>query len=408
LNTAVYIAKRYLFSRKSVHAINIISGISMLGVFVGSAALIIILSAFNGLENVILSLYSNFSPEIKIEAKMGKTFNPDMPYFQSLKKDQRVFSVTEVLQEKVLLRYGNKQFIGTIKGVSNDFLKNPSLDSTILSGSFTIKVDGINYAVIGATIQASLGVNVDDPLAMLQVYSPRRTATASANPLNEFVVQSIKPAGVFAIQQEFDDILVTPLSFTRELLDEPDQVSSLELNFKKGTDIDEVQEEIQEAAGEGFVVKNRVQQNTELYKTLNYERWSVFMILTFVVIIAVFNIVGSLTMLVMDKKKDIAILTSLGAGKGLIQRIFFVEGMMISFLGCVAGIVVGLIFAYAQQTFGFVKVNGSLSVMDAYPIHIVFSDVVLVFVTVGTVSVIASGISAMLSVKGLNDLKKDL
>ncbi|RYY35198.1 MAG: ABC transporter permease [Sphingobacteriaceae bacterium] len=408
MNTAVYIAKRYLFSRKSVHAINIISGISMLGVFVGSAALIIILSAFNGLENVILSLYSNFSPEIKIEAKMGKTFNPDTPYFQSLNKDARVFSYTQVLQEKVLLRYGNKQFIGTVKGVSNDFLKNTRLDSTILSGSFTIKVDGINYAVIGATIQASLGVNVDDQLAMLQVYSPRRTATASANPLNEFVVQSIKPAGVFAIQQEFDDILVTPLSFTRELLDEPDQVSSLELNFKKGTDIDEMQEEIEEAVGENFIVKNRVQQNTELYKTLNYERWSVFMILTFVMIIAVFNIVGSLTMLVMDKKKDIAILTSLGAGKSLIQRIFFVEGMMISFFGCVAGLMVGLIFAFAQQIFGFVKVNGSLSVMEAYPIHIVGSDILLVFVTVGTVSVIASAISAGLSVKGLNDLKQDL
>lgn len=380
----------------------------MLGVFVGSAALIIILSVFNGFEKVILSLYSNFSPEVKIEAKLGKTFNPNTPYFVSLKQDKRIFSYTQVLQEKVLLRYGNKQFIGTIKGVSDDFLKNPRLDSTILNGSFTLKAGGKNYAVVGATIQASLGVNIDDAIAQLQVYSPRRSATASSNPLNEFVVQSIPPSGVFAIQQDFDDIVVTPLSFTRDLLDESDQVSSIELNFNKGVNIEKAKEEIEKAAGSSFVVKNRVQQNTELYKTLNYERWSVFMILTFVLIIAVFNIIGSLTMLVIDKRKDIAILTSLGAGKRLIQGIFFFEGMMISVLGCVAGIIVGLIFCILQQQFGLIKINGSLTVIDAYPIDIKPGDFLLVFLTVLGIAVIASGISARLSVKGLSDLKQDL
>lgn len=380
----------------------------MLGVFVGSAALIIILSVFNGFEKVILSLYSNFSPEIKIEAKLGKTFNPNTPYFVSLKNDKRIFSYTQVLQEKVLLRYGNKQFIGTIKGVSDDFLKNPRLDSTILSGSFTLKAGGVSYAVVGATIQASLGVNIDDAIAMLQVYSPRRSASVSSNPLNEFVVQSISPSGVFAIQQDFDDIVVTPLSFTRDLLDEPDQVSSIELNLNKGVDINRVKEEIEEAAGTSFVIKNRMQQNTELYKTLNYERWSVFMILTFVLIIAVFNIIGSLTMLVIDKRKDIAILTSLGAGKQLIQGVFFFEGMMISVVGCIGGIIVGLIFCILQQQFGLIKINGSLTVIDAYPIDLKPGDFLLVFLTVLGIAVIASGISARLSVKGLSDLKQDL
>ncbi|RYE17807.1 MAG: FtsX-like permease family protein, partial [Sphingobacteriales bacterium] len=368
MNTSVYIAKRYLFSRKKVHAINIISGISMLGVFVGTAALIIILSVFNGLEKVILSLYSNFSPEIKVETRLGKTFDPNTSYFNTLKNDKRILSYTEVLQEKVLIRYGTKQFIGTIKGVSDGFLKNRQLDSTILSGSFTLQSEGLDYAVVGATIQASLGVNIDDPNALLQIYSPSRSTASSANPLNEFIVQNIVPSGVFAIQQDFDDIVVTPLEFTRKLLDEPVKVSSVELNFKKGTDLDEVQEEMQEKIGADFYVKNRPEQNTELYKTLNYERWSVFMILTFVLIIAVFNIIGSLTMLVIDKRKDIAILTSLGANKRLIQGIFFFEGMMISLAGCVAGMIVGLLFCVAQLKFGFVKINGSLSVIDAYPI----------------------------------------
>ncbi|RYZ97476.1 MAG: ABC transporter permease [Sphingobacteriaceae bacterium] len=401
-------AKRYLFSRKKVHAINIISGISMLGVFVGSAALIIILSVFNGFEKVILSLYSNFSPEIKIEAKMGKSFDPNTPYFKLLRNDPRVFSCTQVLQEKVLLRNGSKQFIGMLKGVSDDFLKNRDLDSTILSGSFTLKTNGVQYAVIGATIQASLGINIDDPTASLQIYSPRRGVVASSNPLNEFVVRDITPAGVFAIQQDFDDIVVTPLAFTRDLLDEELKISSIELNFKKGTDIYKIQNEIQNKIGKDFYIKNRAEQNTELYKTLNYERWSVFMILTFVLIIAVFNIIGSLTMLVIDKKKDIAILTSLGANKRLIQGIFFFEGMMISVAGCVAGILVGLLFCIAQQQFGLVRISGSLTVIDAYPVDLKITDFGLVFLTVGVIAVIASGISARLSIKGLDEINQNL
>ena len=391
-----------------MHAINIISGISMLGVFVGSAALIIILSVFNGFEKVILSLYSNFSPEIIIEPKLGKTFNPDTPYFKALKTDARVFSYTEALQEKVLLRYGNRQFIGTIKGVSDGFLKNPQLDSTIIDGSFTLQASGVNYAVIGTTIQASLGVNLEDPMGALLIYSPRRSAASFANPMNEFVMRNISASGVFAIQQDFDDIVVTSLGFTRDLLDEKQNVSSIELNFVKGTDVESVKSEIEEKAGGKYLVKNRIQQNTGLYKTLNYERWSVYMILTFVLVIAIFNIIGSLTMLVIDKRKDIAILTGLGAGKRLIQGIFFFEGMMISVLGCAAGLIAGLIFCILQQQFGLIKINGSLSVINAYPIHLKISDFLLVFLTVGTIAVAASGISARLSIKGLNDLKHDL
>jgi len=408
MNTSIYIAKRYLLSRKKMHAINIISGISMLGVFVGSAALIIILSAFNGLEKVILSLYSNFSPEIRIEPREGKTFDPNTDYFKTLHKDARLFSFTEVLQEKALMRYGNKQFIGTIQGVSDEFLKNTQLDSTIQDGSFTLHSGGEDRAVIGAIVQNSLGININDQFSPLQIYSPRRKVVNSSNPLNEFTVRSIYPAGIFSVQQDFDDIVVTPISFTRELLDEPTQVSAINLNFKKGTNLKLVEGEIAEKAGNNYIIKNRIVQNAGLYTTLNYERWSIYMILTFVVIIAIFNIVGSLTMLVMDKQKDIAILTCLGAGKKLVQGIFFYEGMMISLIGCIAGLVVGWIFCIAQQHYGFIKMGSKLTVMDAYPIAIKFIDFIIVFLTVTTIAVIASGISARLSIKRLDEIKHEL
>jgi lipoprotein-releasing system permease protein len=408
LNTSIYIAKRYLFSGKKMHAINIISGISMLGVLIGSAALLIILSVFNGFEKVILSLYSNFTPEIKIEAKLGKTFNPNTPYFASLHKDAHVFSFTEVLQEKALIKYGDKPFLGTVMGVSDDFLKNPQLDSTIASGSFTLKSGNQNFAVIGATIQGNLGVNVHDELSSIQIFSPRRDAENSANPLNEFVVRSINPSGVFAIQQEFDDIAVTPIEFARDLLDQPVNVSSLQLNFKSGTNIDAMQKDIQDKLGNDFTVKNRKEQNSELYKTLNYESWAVYMILTFVLIIAIFNIIGSLTMLVIDRRKDIAILSGLGANKNMIQGIFFFEGMMITAIGCIIGIVLGTIFCLLQQHYGWIKMGAKMTVLDSYPIDLKVKDFGLVLLTVGGISVIAAGISARLSIKGLDEIKQDL
>ena len=408
MNTSLYIAKRYLFSRKKMHAINIISGITMMGVLIGSAALIIVLSVFNGFEKVILSLYSNFSPEIKIEPRVGKTFDPHTVYFNELHKDPRIFSYTEALQEKALIKYGNKTFIGTMEGVSDEFLRNKKLDSTILDGSFTLNSNGRQYAVIGSSIQASLGININDALSVIQVYSPRRSASSAANPLDEFVVRNIYPSGVFSVQQDFDNIMVVPISFARELLEQPQQVSFIELDFKPGTNVDAIQDEITDKLGNNYTVRNRTQQNVELYKTLNYERWAIFMILTFVLIIAAFNIVGSLTMLVIDKRKDIAVLTSLGANKQTIQGIFYFEGMMISFVGCIIGIVLGTIFCILQEQYGFIRIDGKLTVVDAYPVAINPSDFALVFLTVGVISVIASGISARLSIKGLTDIKQDL
>jgi len=381
----------------------------MLGVFIGSAALIIILSVYNGFEKVILSLYSNFTPELKIEPKQGKTFDPNTPYFRSLHRDPKVFSYTEILEEKALIRYGSTgEFIGTVRGVSEEFLKNPQLDSTIERGAFTLRSEGRDRAVIGATVQGRLSVNIRDQLAPLQVYSPRRNASSSADPLSEFTVRYIYPSGIFNIQQDFNSLVITPIDFMRDLLNEPKNISAIDLNYKKGTDLEAVHKDLEDKVGSMFTIKNRFEQNADLYKTLRYERWFIFMILTFVLIIATFNIIGSLTMLVIDKQKDIAILTSLGADKKLIQRIFFYEGMMISFIGCFAGIIVGLIFCILQQQLGFIKFGDNLTAIDAYPIAMKFTDFILVFLTVTGIAIIASGISARLSIKRLGEIKEDL
>jgi len=392
-----------------MHAINIISGVSILGVFIGSAALVIILSVFNGFEKVILNLYSNFTPEIRIEPKQGKTFDPNTPYFNALHRDPKLFSFTEVLEEKALIRYGQTgEFIGTVRGVSDEFLKNKQLDSTIEKGSFTLKDKGKPYAVIGATVQGKLSVNIHDQLSPLQIYSPRRNASVSADPLSGFEVRYIYPSGIFNIQQDFNSLVITPIDFMRDLLSEPKNISAINLNYKKGTDMEAVQKDLEDKVGSMFTIKNRIEQNADLYKTLNYERWFIFMILTFVLIIAIFNIIGSLTMLVIDKQKDIAILTSLGADKKLIQGIFFFEGMMISFIGCIAGMVVGLIFCILQQKFAFIKFGDNLTAIDAYPVALKFMDFILVFLTVTGIATIASGVSARLSIKRLGEIKQDL
>lgn len=407
MNTSAFIARRYLFSKKSTNAINIISGISMLGVLVGSAALILILSVFNGFETMIVSLYSSFTPELKVLPAKGKTFDPSVLHPDDLRKIPGMFSVTEVLEEKVLLRYGKGQFIGTVRGVSDDFLKNPNLDSTLQMGSFTLKEKGENLGVIGASVAISLGINVKDQSALLQIYSPRHNVVNSFNPMDEFVLRSIALSGVFSVQQDFDDIVVTPLGFTRDLLDEPVKISYVELNLQNNINPNKIQRQLQDQFGKNFVVKNRQQQNTSLYKLLNSEKWAIFLILTFVLIIAIFNIIGSLTMLVIDKRKDIAILTGLGADKGLVQRIFFFEGMLITLVGCAAGMLAGLIFALLQQKFGFVTMGGS-TMVQPYPVTLKASDFLLVFVTVSGISVLASGISARLSVQKLDEINQEL
>ena len=410
MNTPFYIARRYLFAKKSTNAINIISTISVVGVFVGSAALFIILSVFNGFEEVVLKMYNTFTPHLVIAPAQGKTFDPRTAEFEKLKKDPRIYSYTEVLAENALLKYGDRQSVGLVKGVSVGYLKNPSLDTITIQGEFVLKNKSGSHAVIGSAIQSYLMINTNDPFTPLQIFSPKKgRKSSSPNPADDFTVATIPVSGVFEVQQDFDNITIVPLSFARELLQEDSNVSYIEINLNNGVNADSFKQEIEKQMNKGFVVKDRLQQNQVLYNILNSEKWAVYIILTFVLIIAIFNIIGSLTMLVLDKLKDIAILSSLGAGKNLIKRIFLFEGMMITMTGCIFGLLAGLLFCVAQQKYGFVKMSeDNLIIPNAYPVAIKWMDLLLVFFTVTIFSFVASTLSANLSVKKINQINKDL
>ena len=410
MNTAFYIAKRYLFAKKSTNAINIISAISVLGVFVGTTALIIILSVFNGFENVVLKMFNTITPHLLITPTKGKTFDPNTIYFQTLKKNKKIYSYTEVLSENALVWYKDKQSPALIKGVSDDFLKNSSLDSITVEGKFVLQNAAGPNVVVGSALQTYLNVTPSDPFDKLQIYSPKKgLKIPSVNPMDDFNVLSISASGIFEVQQDFDNTAIVPLSFARELFGEEKKISSIEINLNANEDIDDLKKTIEVALGEAFVVKNRIQQNQALYNVLGSEKWMVYIILTFIVIIAIFNIIGSLTMLVIEKLKDISILNSLGAGKKLIRRIFLIEGMMITLSGCVFGLIVGFIFCILQQHYGFVKMGeATLLATNAYPIGLKWSDFLLVFVTVSTFSFIASSLAASLSVKRIDKLNQDL
>lgn len=380
----------------------------MLGVFVGSAALIIILSVFNGFEQLVLSMYNTFTPDLRVEPALGKTFEVNDPAFQSLRNDKRTASFTEVLQEKALIRYGKAQHIGLVKGVSDDFTLNRKLDTAIIDGAFKLKRNGEDFAVIGSEVQAFLTVNVNNDFEDLQIFTPNKNARNSLNPADEFTARSIHPSGVFEVQQEFDNIILVPISFARQLLNEPSKVSGVEINLKPGASLKAFKNELSGKLGKDFIVKDRVQQNELLYKILNSEKWAVFIILTFVLIIAIFNIIGSLTMLVIDKRRDIAILNSLGADNSLIRNIFFTEGMMISMIGCLAGMLTGLVFSFFQQRYGFISMGRFDMMVDAYPVDLKISDFLLVFVTVFIISFMASSVSSRLSIKNIASLRGEL
>ncbi|MGN7987507.1 ABC transporter permease [Pedobacter sp. 22226] len=410
MNTSFYIAKRYLFAKKSTNAINLISGISMVGVMVGSAALIIILSVFNGLETVVLNMFDTITPQIAITPAKGKTFDPNTPYFNQLRKNKAIAAFTEVLQENALLKYNNKQAVGMVKGVSADYLKNTKLDSTIKEGHFILHNKSGNNAVIGSALQSYLAVNTVDPFTELEIYSPKKDIVPnSLNPADDFVVKSIRVSGVFEVQQDFDNGIIVPLDFARALLGEEKNVSAIEINLQPGTDVDAFQKEVIEKAGQDYEVKNQAEQNKSLYHILNTEKWAVYIILTFILIIAIFNIIGSLTMLVIDKVKDVAILSSLGAGKKLIKRIFLFEGMMITMSGCVLGLIIGLIFYYFQHTYGLIKMGEeNKTLVSSYPIGLKWKDFILVFFTVGIFSFLASALSSNLSVKKIDQINQSI
>ncbi|MGC9471003.1 MAG: FtsX-like permease family protein [Bacteroidales bacterium] len=383
MNLPFFIARRYLFAKKSRNVINVISMISLVGVMVGTMALIVVLSVFNGFDNLVRSLFNAFDPDIRITLTEGKTFPADDPLLVKIREHPGVLYAADVLEENALLKYGEKQYIATVKGVSDEFLKMSGIDSMIIDGEFTLWDRNMPCAVIGQGIRIylSVGLNFITPI---QVYVPKRTGNVSLNPEQAFNRNYIFPSGIFAIQQDFDSkYIIVPIEFIRNLLEYDNEITSLELKVNPAFSETTVQNELTALAGEQYSVQNRFQQQELLYRIMRSEKWAIFMILAFILLVASFNIIGSITMLILDKKKDIAILQSLGTEMSRIRKIFFIEGWLISAGGATIGLILGGIICWIQQTFGLIRLKGSGSfVVDTYPVDMLWTDFVFVFFTV--------------------------
>ncbi len=391
MNLSFYIARRYLLGKKSQNAINIISTISVIGVTVGTMALVIVLSVFNGFDSVVKSLFSAFDPEIQISAVKGKTFSPG-ELSANILAIPGVEAVSEVLEENVLLLYGDKQHIATIKGVDEFYQDVSGLDSMIYEGSMKLLDNNRSYAVVGQGVAYHLriGLNFINPLWVYTI--DRKSKINMAQPEESIRRDFIYPSGIFSIEQDFDSrYVIVPIEFTRKLLSYEEEVTFLELKLDPSFSAEQVQDEIIAKAGEGYHVKNREQQNALFYQVMRTEKWAIFLILTFILIIASFNIIGSLSMLIIDKKRDILTLRNMGASNRLIERIFLVEGWLISITGSLLGLGLGTGISWIQQHFGLIKLAGSGSfVIDSYPVRIEGIDILLIWVTVVLIGLIAA------------------
>lgn len=392
MNLSFYIAKRYLFSKKRTNLINIISAISVAGMAIGTMGLIIGLSCFNGFDSLIKSLFSSFDPDLKITLAEGKSFDANDQAFNEIRKMKDVLFFSEVIEDNALLRYESRQVLATIKGVSDDYSKMTGLDTMIVDGQFKLKEGKEQFAVIGQGVAyyLSLGVKLLNPI---NIYVPQKGRSSSLSMEGSFNQGHIYPSGIFSVQQEIDSkYIIVPIAFAREIFEMPEKVNSVELKLKKGAKVKVVQDAIAIQLGNRFVVKTRYQQHDYLYKTMQGEKYAVYLILILILIIASFNIIGSLTMLIIDKKEDIGILQSMGADKPLIRNIFLFEGWSVSILGAVIGTVAGLAICQAQIAFGFVKLQGGGGsfIIDAYPMTIIPLDILLIFCSVVLIGFVAA------------------
>lgn len=387
MSLAWTIARRYLFAKKSHHLINVISWVSVVGVAVGTFGLIVVLSVFNGFGNLVLSLYNSFDPDIRITPVAGKTFEPSDSLLRELTKAQEIAGITYVLEDNALLKYADRQYVVTVKGVSDSFLSTSKISDKIIEGRAVLQDGDINYMLAGAQIAYSLGLRPDDLLHRVNVIMPRKgidPAYASLDPSEAFVQQPIVASGVFGIQQDFDaKYVIVPLRFMRDLTDKPTALSALEIQLKAGINEADSRAHIQQICGGQFQVKDRLMQHDFLYKILQSEKIAVYIILGFILLIAAFNLFGTLTMLILDKRDDLQTLFHMGADLQMAQRIFLLEGLVISVGGALAGMLLGAIVCGVQQLFGVIKIGGGEGfVIDAYPVAMQPVDFIIVFTIV--------------------------
>lgn len=382
----LFIANRYLLAKKSHNLINIITWISILGISVGSFALIVVLSAFNGLEKVISSMNNRLTPDLQIATVKGKTIDLTTFPLGQLKDIQGVDYVIPTITEDALFRANEKQHIGQVKGVGLEYQQIDRLNEVVFGDTDLVLSDEDEhyFAVPGAGVAWYLGINAYNPYAMVRVYVPKRGNASLMSLENSFNSDVLTVQSVFSTEQEQDEKMVlVPFDWLSELLEYEDKANNVELFLAPNADINKVKKAVTSFIGDDYSVKNQQEQQETLYKIMRSEKWAVYVILTFILILATFNVVGSLSMLMIDKRKDTEILKAMGADNRLIQRVFMNEGLLISVAGGLIGLLLGVILVLLQQQFGFVKFGtGGNYVVDTYPVLLKLKDVLLIFATI--------------------------
>lgn len=392
----LFIASRYLITRKKQHAINIISGISVTGVLVGTFALILVLSVFNGFDQLVRSLFSSFDPELKVLPAQGKRFDADSVTLKAIAETDGVKVYALTIEENVLLKYNKKSHPARVKAVDSLYTKVTGID-TMVTQKADIQPKDARFCIVGQGLAYQLGVNLNFSRAVI-FYAPDRDAGLNVRAHNAFRHDYLIPSALFSIRQEIDErYVIVPLKFAAKLFQTGNEVSAIEIKTDGSREIEDIKTDLKEKLGQQFIIKNRYEQHEFFYKVMKSEKWAIFLILSFILIIASFNILGSLTMLIIDKKQDVFILQSMGAGSRLIRRIFITEGIMITAIGAVTGLLLGAVTAWVQQTYGLIKINtqGTL-IIDAYPVQIQGYDFIWVLVVVGAIGFLASWFPAQL------------
>lgn len=395
LNLAYYISKRYLIAKKSHNAINIITAISVGLVAIGTIALIVIMSVFNGLESLVGSMSTSINSDLLIQPKAIKYIDRNTFPEKEIKKFSEVKYTVACLGDNVLFKYSPalelnpREFIGYILGVEEDYNKATSIEQMMIDGVFMLKAHGKPYAVLGNGMAANLQIHLNDFDNPIHCYFPKADAKIGGNPLEAVSIGNIFPSGVFSVQPEIDDkLVIASLSFVQELMNLEGKLTSFQVELNDETKLDEVQKRIQNLLGEEYSVKNKVQQNDVMYNIMKSEKWSSFLILAFILFIATFNLVGALSVLIIDKQADIQILTFMGADNALISKIFLFEGFMVTMSGTVLGLALGSLIVWLQGVYGIIPMQGSFAV-DSFPVELLFSDIAAVFAVVIVVSLIA-------------------
>lgn len=388
MNFPFYIARRYLFSKKSTHVINIISGISVVGVAVATMALVVTLSVFNGFHDLVASLLTSFDPQIEIVPTKGKTAPADDPILTKIRNLPQVDVATESVEDQAMAIYKGRQAMIKVKGVEDNFSELSHINDILYGdGEFSLHAANLQFGVVGIRLADNLGMTADWD-GQLKIYAPKREGQLDLmNPTEGFVEDSvISPGVVFSVKQaRYDrDYVLTSIAFARNLFGQQGMLSQLEIRLKPGSDLDAVKAEMQKIAGSKYRVLDRMEQQADTFKIMKIEKFIAYIFLTFILAVACFNIIGSLSMLIIDKKNDVVTLRNMGASDKQIVRIFLFEGRMISAIGAILGIFVGLLLCWLQQVYGLVSLGRSSGsfIVDAYPVSVHPEDIIIIFITV--------------------------